>query len=286
MLTKPPNQTRRRLTATLLGVGATYIKAQYFPALAAGDDFPLFDALLHRGKPDLSRQGLVPMYAVAGVWRPGSAKEYVDEQGVVAALDRLPREVRVLYLDIENWPLLGVAEGIRERSIQNYLMTAKIIRQTKPNIKFGFYGIAPTCVYWPIVRHDQTDLTDWRAVNQALRPVADLVDFVLPSLYTMYDDSAGWREFASVTLIEARRYGKPVYPFLWFEYFDGNAILRGHEVNIADWTAELTLCRERADGIVFWGGSGRGWSESAAWWQAVLRIRGEVSRTPSGLAGS
>ncbi len=243
----------------------------------------MFDALLHHGKPNLSHEGLVPMFSVAGIWRPGMPREYVDEQGVVAALNRLPSEASTIYIDIENWPLLGVGESIRAQSIENYLLTAKIIRRTRPNIKFGFYGIAPTRVYWPIVRQDQKELAEWRAVNLALRPLADLVDFVLPSLYTFYDDPAGWHQFASASLDEARQYGKPVYPFLWFEYFDGNVILRGHEVPVADWVAELTLCRKGADGIVLWGGSGRNWNESAGWWQAVLQFQGEVPSPPTGV---
>jgi hypothetical protein len=198
----------------------------------------------------------------------------------VAALAQLPPEATTLYVDIENWLLLGVADGVRTQSIDNYLATAKIIRRTKPHMKFGYYGIAPSCVYWPIVRQDRKQLAEWRGVNRALEPLAEWVDFVLPSLYTFYDDPAGWRQYASVTLEEARRYGKPVYPFLWFEYFDGNLLLHGHEVTIADWRDELKLCRERADGVVLWGGYERNWNESAAWWRAVVEMQPMASNPP------
>jgi hypothetical protein len=255
-------------------------------SLAAGGDFPVFDALLHRGKPNLSHQGLVKMFAVAGVWRAGMPKGTVDEGGVLAALDQLPREADTIYVDIESWPMLGVSASVRSQNIDNYLRTAKIIRRARPHIRFGFYGIAPLCIYWPIVRQDREKLAEWRSANQALQPLAEWVDFVLPSLYTAYDDPVGWRQYASVTLEEARQYKKPVYPFLWYEYFDGNLMLRGKEVEPAAWSDELKLCRERADGIVLWGGSARNWSESADWWQAVLALLRNAPSPATGNAGS
>jgi hypothetical protein len=274
---------RRRRWLALAMLGAPLCATPYFRSIAAGSKFPVFDALEHRGKPNLSRQGLVPMLSVARVWRPGSPKDSVDEAGVLAALEQLPRGADTIYVDIENWPLLGVAENIRSQHVDNYLMTAKIIRRAKPHIRFGFYGIAPLFAYWPIVRQDKEQLAEWRVANQALRPLADWVDFVLPSLYTYYDNPAGWRQFASATLEEARQYKKPVYPFLWYEYFDGNLLLRGKQVNLADWGDELKLCRERADGIVLWGGYQRNWSDSAGWWKTVLALMGDLPGAAAGL---
>jgi len=276
---------RQRRSLALAALAAPFCVAEAFCSFAAGGDFPVFDALLQKGKPNLSHQGLVRMSWVAGIWRPGMPKDSVDERGVAAALDQLPAEAGTLYIDVENWPLLGVSDSVRSQSVDNYIRTAEIIRCHKPAIKFGFYGIAPACVYWPITRQDRQQLADWRAANRALRPLAEWVDYVLPSLYTFYDDHSGWRQFATATLEEARQYGKPVYPFLWYEYFDGNLLLRGKQVNSADWRDELALCREQADGIVLWGGSERNWSESADWWQAVLQFQRNSSNPPTGSMG-
>jgi hypothetical protein len=272
---------RLRRCIALAGAAAPVWISRTLDSLAAGAGFPVFDALNHPGKPNLSRQGLEHMVSVSQIWRPGAPKGYVDERGVVAILERLPYEVSVISLDIEDWPILGVAENLRTQHIENYLLTAKIARRTKPHIKFGFYGIAPLCVYWPIANQDQQQLAEWRAANRALRPLAEWVDFVLPSLYTFYDDPAGWRQFAIATLEEARQYGKPVYPFLWFEYFDGNLQLRGRDVKLADWREELTICQERADGLVLWSNQERNWSESAGWWQAVLEMPRKKANTPA-----
>ena len=219
------------------------------------------------------------MLAVADVWSGKGPQDSVDERGIVAALERLPTDTRTLYVDIENWLLLGVSESVRDQNVENYLQTARIIRRTKPQIKFGFYGVAPSCIYWPIVTQDQKPLAEWHAANRAMRPIAEVVDFVLPSLYTYYDDPAGWRQFANATIDEALQYGKPVYPFLWFEYFDHNPVLHGQQVQVADWREELALCRQRADGIVLWGGYEQNWSESAGWWRAVLALLPAASRS-------
>jgi hypothetical protein len=267
-----PSRTRRFLTLAGMIHLACGHRLFASPAAAAGGDFPVFDALLHRGKPNLTRQGLRPMGEVSSVWRPGSPHSEFDERGVLAALNRLSPEATTIFVDIEEWPLLGASEEVRQRSIDNFLATAKIIRRTLPRVQFGFYGIAPTIAYWPIVGRKVEELADWRKTDRLMRSVVDQVDFLFPCLYTFYDDRAGWRRFALATLEEARQYGKPVYPFLWFEYFDGNPILRDHEVPVAAWKDELILCRERADGVVLWGGYQRNWSESAQWWQAALEI--------------
>jgi hypothetical protein len=264
--------TRRTVTAHLLALVGSGLAARVVPAFAADADFRVFDALLHHGKPNLTHQGLVSMAAVAGVWRPGIPKGNVDEPGIVAALDQLHRDAQIIFVDIENWPLLDSDGKVQSHSVDNYLRAAEIVRRTKPHIQFGFYAIAPSCVYWPILRQEKKHLAEWRAANRALRPLSQWVDFVLPSLYTFYDDHAGWREFAITSLEEARQYAKPVYPFLMYEYFDGNVLLRGQQIRTVDWSEELLLCREHADGVVLWGGSQRNWSESAPWWQATLEF--------------
>jgi len=276
------NSTRRALTAFLLTVVGQGLAKGVVPAFAASANFTVFDALLHHGKPNLTHQGLVPMAAVAGVWRPGIPKGNVDEPGVMAALDQLPREVPAIFIDIENWPLMDSNGVVQSRNVDNYLRTGEIVRRVKPHLKFGFYGIAPICVYWPIIRQDRKQLADWSAVNRALRPLAQWVDFVLPSLYTSYDDHDGWLKFAAATLAEAGQYGKPVYPFLMYEYVDNNVLLRGQQIRDVDWSDELAVCRERADGVVLWGGSQRNWSESAPWWQTTLKFMRNNAVTTAG----
>jgi hypothetical protein len=68
-------------------------------------------------------------------------------------------------------------------------------------------------------------------------------------------------------LIEARRYGKPVYPFLWPTYHNSNKKLTGQLVPGDYWRMELELVHQYADGVVLWGGYKEKWDENAAWWR-------------------
>jgi hypothetical protein len=259
---------RRRWLLRALVAGAMPL-----PGATATDarQFRVFDALLHRGKPDLRSRGLTPVASVAQIWRPGESRSVVDEGAVVLALEQVPRGCGMIFLDIEDWPLFQVSSAERAANIGNLILVAELVRRELPRVQFGFYGFPPINAYWPIIRRDAS-YQAWLETNRALAPVARMVDCLFPSLYTFYSDRSGWLDFANAQLDEARRYDKPVYPFLWFQYFDGNLLLRGREVATEAWEEELRLCRARADGLVLWGGWEQHWSESADWWRTTQRV--------------
>jgi hypothetical protein len=237
----------------------------------ASGRFRVFDGLLHRGKPDLTRDGLEPIAPLSEIWRAGVSRDQVDEGGVVAALERLPSQTATTYIDIENWPIFPTDPSTRSASLDKLMRVAEIVRRQRPALKFGFYGRVPAGAYWPIIRLDSS-YQQWLANNRAMAPLAQLVDYTFPSLYTFYDDPRGWLRFAAGQLDEAQRYGKPVYPFLWYQSHDSNQLLRGHDVALDAWEQELDFCRAHVDGVVLWGGFGRDWSDSAAWWQATRHV--------------
>jgi hypothetical protein len=235
----------------------------------AQSDFKLFDALLHRGKPNLQRLGLQSLPMVWNFWSAGVAHDEVDEGAIALAIRQAAPRTEAFYLDIEDWPVLNVSPATRQQSIRKLLQVAQSVRRLGPHSKFAFYGLPPATTYWPLVDNRPAEYANWRESNRLLEPLAELSAFILPSLYTFYMDRRGWLKYAEATIHEARRYGKPVYPFLWYEYHDSNLLLRGREIDADAWREQLQLCRAQADGIVLWGGYQQGWSESAAWWQAV-----------------
>lgn len=250
-------------------------------AATGAPQFRVFDALLHRGKPDLRHRGLAPVAAVAHIWRPGESRTVVDEGAIVLALEQVPRDISTIFLDIEDWPLFQVSSAERAANISNLMLVAELVRRELPRVQFGFYGFPPIGAYWPIIRRD-VSYQAWLDTNRALAPVARMVDCLFPSLYTFYSDRSGWLDFANAQIDEARRYDKPVYPFLWFQYFDGNLLLRGREVATEAWEEELRLCRARADGLVLWGGWEQQWSEDADWWRTAQRVLQLTSSAPAG----
>jgi hypothetical protein len=267
-----PDYSRRGFLGALLLLAASRISGAVPAPLPppGAKPFELFDGLLHRGKPGPRRLGLRPMTWVGNLWRSGKAGEELDEEGVRAALRQLPPDTDAFYLDIEAWPVLNQPAAARQRHVEQLLRVADLARATVPRAQFGFYGLPPAITYWPLVDPARVvEYADWVASNRLLEPLAERVDFILPSLYTFYRDREGWLKYADATLKAARTYRKPVYPFLWNEYHDSNFFLGGRQLDVDAWVEELRFCRAHADGIVLWGGSGEGWSNSAPWWQAV-----------------
>lgn len=229
----------------------------------------MLDGLLYRGKPDLRSLGFVPIAGSGDLWRPGVSHENVDEVRIRSLFEPLRASSEYYYIDIENWPLQSVSDDTRQRNVDKLTRVIELARSTAPNLRLGLYGLLPGITYWPLLRHDD-EYGDWLKINRVLDPLAKHVDAVFPSLYTFYDDPEGWKSYARQTLIEARRYGKPVYPFLWPEFHDSNSELRGRELPSALWRAELELCADMADGMVLWGGWQLPWIESASWWRETL----------------
>jgi hypothetical protein len=113
----------------------------------------------------------------------------------------------------------------------------------------------------------RTAYQQWQAANDRLASLVARVDYLFPSLYTFYDDPAGWQYYAEGTIQEARRFGKPVFPFLQMYYHPSNATIGGDELSRAAWRAELDTTRELADGAVIWGGWQMNWNGNARWWR-------------------
>lgn len=237
---------------------------------AAARPFVLFDALLQADKPDLASAGFTPLTWEGDLWRKGVSHDLVDEQRVHELFVRT-RPDQWYYLDIENWPVGSVDPATRARNLAKLERVIELARQSAPRIHLGLYAILPDIAYWPLLEHDAR-YARWLETNRALEPLAARVDAVFPSLYTFNDDLEGWRTYARETLIEARRYGKPVYAFLWPEFHDSNARLKGRALPPHLWRAELELCAQLADGVVIWGGWQERWNESAEWWQETRRF--------------
>lgn len=238
---------------------------------ASPSKFTVFDSLLYKGKPDLTPYGLTPIAGTGALWGAGKSHDDVDEDGIRRALAPYRNSNGYFFLDIELWTVHFTTKDIRDASIAKMTHALRVARAVAPNMHLGFYGVIPGAAYWPIQkRGDQ--LQQWHDSNSALAPLAAQVDALFPSLYTFYDDVDGWVKYARETIAEARQYGKPVYPFLWPQFHDSNAVLHGHEVPSDFWRVQLKTCFDAADGIVIWGGFQIPWNPAAAWWQETLNF--------------
>lgn len=271
---------RTALLATIgRGTGTVLIAALMFGTSAAAfadQPFQWYVALSYRDQPDFTRYGAQPLSMAYESSVLGGAR---NDDGIDAAIAHYTVEnsaPALLCLDIERWPLSG---NDTEISLRRLSGVAERLKALWPHTQMGFYGLLPGHDYWSPVLNDTRRITAWRLQNARLAPLAASVDAIFPVLYTYYDNPATWAIYARTNLIEARRYGKPVYAFLSPQYHPSSE-LSGKEIDSAFWREQLALVQRYADGVVIWSAAREPWDEDARWWQDLrntLAIPGDLS---------
>ena len=233
---------------------------------------PIYDATMYVDKPDLAESGVLPVKFVyaSAIWPQDADREQLPPEDHVRALaQRLPAD-QMLVLDIEHWDL-------SDQHVDWLIQIIQWMKDELPDRKIGYYLLLPERKYWTALADPASDkYKDWQARNrspQRLR-LAEHVDAIFPSLYTFYNDPAGWTAYARANIAEARVYGKPVYPVLWPQYHTGGAQpteLRGTNISASFWQQQLITAGTNADGVIIWGGYKTTWDENADWWQATVQ---------------
>lgn len=254
--------------------------------------FAIFDGTMYRNKPDLSSHGIRRIHIIYSrrFWKDGARTRELPAEETVRQLARdAARRGDIAVIDIEHW-LLHRDEAEVEENIGKYQTIARWFRAEAPNLQIGYFGMFPLPDYdrgrmaLGYVRYKA-----WQRDNDRIRPLADAVDAIFPEAYASRPDPEEWVKYATALVREARRYGKPVYLFLWPQYSEKNKQL-GHQYLSADfWQLQLDTARRHADGAVIWGGwdSKRNhvaeWDDQAPWWQATKRFMQRLEQPP-GLA--
>lgn len=260
--------------ATVLGPGTR--------TPAAGSEKRSFDArsaMRFVNMPDFSGLGLREARIVyaSEMW-PKAASRATPDLGYIerrTAPKVKAKNPDLVIIDIEHWPLSGSDDSEVEGNIDRYVSVIGAFRRHLPNAKLGLYGMVPIRNYWTPVKGDVAGVHAWNQDNARLQRLADAVDIVYPSLYTFYDDRAGWTRYAEANLAEARQYGKPVYAFLWAQYH------KSHKpIDAEFWRMQLDTVFKLADGMVIWSPA-RGrprWNPEAAWWLSTVDFLEEIAQ--------
>jgi hypothetical protein len=256
--------------------------------LVARPKFVVYDALGYSDKPSAEKLGMSEILSFNQYLPSQLPAAQINDNIIDQTLKNIGAYSGVIYIDIEDIAVDGVSEVVRARSIKILAGMSRAVHKRRPEFIVGFYGLLPTRAYWPIVGEDRAALAAWRECNRQCSEIGEAVDVVFPSLYTFYNDAEKWSVFARAMLKEARRYNKPVYPFLWPEFHDSNAALSGHDLPSELWRTELRLCRDLADGVVIWGGwrldrrdnvwKRIEWSEDLPWWRETVGFIRDVGR--------
>ncbi|WP_428387475.1 hypothetical protein [Mucisphaera sp.] len=249
--------------------------------LVSGPAFPVFDATLYLKKPDLEQlYGMPRLRTHKRLWMPEDNHDEPIRARLVAALAHIPRG-ELIFMDIEHWPVKGQPEVVND-TLRKYNLVTHWVREIRPDLTFGYYGVPPIRDYWRAVRPERADqYQQWLDENDALAPMVENLDVIYPSLYTFYNTPDQWVEFAKANLSEARQYGLPVYAFLWPQYHEGNKELAWQFIDPDFWRRQLETCLEHADGIVIWGGwmdadkKRLNWDPTAPWWRETIAVMAE-----------
>jgi hypothetical protein len=264
----------------------------------SGQRFRIFEAFKYSGKPDLEDLCIEPLN-VLYAWNffPRGPKRgdltLPEARTVAGAIERARETDLVTVIDIEHWPLKLTDEETARASVRNYLTVFRQMKDALPNLTIGFYGVVPVIEFARArAARDDVRYAAWAAENTRAQGIADAVDALFPSLYTINPRPDEWVAAADGQLSEARRLapGKPVYPFVWPNYHpQGGRYPLGTEVEPEYWRVQLEYLRRNADGVVLWGGNKLSWREDMPWWtetRAFIEQRFVRRDAASGLPGA
>jgi hypothetical protein len=239
----------------------------------AGTSFRTRDAMKQTNKPDLSGYGLrrVLVAYENSLWPAGADKSQPNTTYI--ANTYIPKikgsNPDVVIIDIEAWKLRTTSTSTEVSAfIAKFKKIISVFRAKMPNTRIGVYLWVPERNWLapcgdPAKRASRT--SSWHNRNLRLKPLADAVDIIVPSLYTFYGDSASiscWPTYAKANIVEARIYGKPVWAFLWMKYHTTGGWIPG-----AFWRKQLETVYSLADGVVLWSKAADDrWSSTASWW--------------------
>lgn len=134
----------------------------------------------------------------------------------------------------------------------------RLAKKTRPNVKWSFYGL-------PF--REYLHFTDaWRQKCYGLIPVLKQCDFLAPSMYSFLPNSLKGVEnkrYVDSNMAMSLRIGamlnKPVYPFVWHRWHDGNKQYGLTPIPMSEFqgTASRILSRKynnrRVSGLIWWG---------------------------------
>jgi hypothetical protein len=213
----------------------------------------------------------------------------ISEEYVRAEARAVKARGQIMSINIESWKTNRFRFGDQTvtQSIARFEQLIGWIKDEEPELKLGVYAMWPVGDYWLSTgynvaqrlqdtspwwksqfAHSSNAQAQWEDANNRLEQVAQLCDFIMPSLYTFYEDRQGWVDFAKGLITEAKRYGKPVIPFILPKFHDasvGGARFMDQEY----WQLQLDTVREYADSAVIWMNHIDVWTESTPWIQTL-----------------
>ncbi len=258
--------------------------------LHAGNSIRVYDATLYGHKNNAGFYGIknaidygierIEVVYAVGIWmnqqhlndEPPTSELFNHSVNIIRSRKDFS-SIKLICLDIEHWPTDEENLNLLSKNINKYIDTYNLYKTEFEHHAIGFYGMLPLRNYYAAISRDTSKkMLDWREKNSKLMSLAKHVDIIYPSLYTFTSDQNDWVKYAINTITEAKKYGKPVYPFIWPQYHDSVRLRRLDYISDEFWMLQLKTIAQYADGVVIWGGwdldknMRMTWNEDQEWW--------------------
>mgnify|MGYP003504039321 FL=1 len=191
-------------------------------------------------------------------------KGIVNYSNVDEGLSKLipnQKESTYLCVNIEN-KLYRNVRDLREdnhdfkQSLNDLIDLLKYIKQKRPNLKVGLYGV-PYNFYYAIHKKRNSD---------KFLPLLKAADFISPHLYIHYPDKQKGqnanlnylKENLQIALEYGKKLKKPVIPYVWYIVHPANKIYGGELITKPEMLAYLNAiqsyshCGEKVKGVIWW----------------------------------
>ena len=253
--------------------------------------FALYDAMAYPGKPDLTSEGLLPVYlmyeATLTKANPNNIERVIldmDKINIQAGLSaEFPRTM--VSTDIEDWFNDG---SIDENEMYNRFNTMfDVFRQKNPNVVIGNYGIAPSalCVYryynqdkW----NDATLVQNWKDSNTRRWKSIDASDVIMPVVYIAEPDIDSWVRDLDITVEEIRKHNtdKKIIVYIWPQYYDKpDSPYKAQVISPAIWKQMLEAVYDKCDGAIIWSNQKDGDGNTLPWSDARIQAIWNETKT-------
>ncbi|NWH08688.1 MAG: hypothetical protein HXY22_08620 [Alphaproteobacteria bacterium] len=194
-----------------------------------------------------------------GQFKPEGAKTLAAPNPVLARRAGAKHQgAALVIINIEEWKTWKTDVATIRRSVDWLMLTAAAVKEGAGGAPVGYYSMVPAFNYWDAMAGEGTGrYRRWQENNDLLRPLAEAVDALFPTVYTHYrEDYERWRRYALAQVSESRRIGpgKPIYPFVWDRYHEANFSLGNGfiEPEFLAFQLEALFKAKETAGLVIW----------------------------------
>lgn len=228
--------------------------------------FALYDAMNYPGKPDLTNEGVLPVYLIYenALTTSGTAgaNDVVLDMDKVEVMAELASQFPYVMVstDIEDW--FGDAKVDQDIMFDRFNIMFDVFRSKSSSIQIGNYGIAPSalCVY-RFYNKDRWEedvlIQNWKSSNAKRWKSIDAADVIMPVVYIAEPNIESWIKDLDITITEIKKYNtnKKIIVYIWPQYYNKPDSPYNSEIIDAEtWMKMLEAVYEKCDGAIIWSG--------------------------------